>query len=172
MHALERLLTEEQRWSECIDVLYKRAAVQDDDQARRGILLHAAQLWLTKVEDVDKAAAAYEEVRAQAPDDALASEALETIYRDRGEFEKLTEVLLERVEHSESRAERIGLFQRVAAVYENDVGDPESAFIVLQAAFREDFSNETTAAELERLATETGKWERLAIRLLGASDGT
>ena len=41
------------------------------------------------------------------------------------------------------------------------MGDEESAFVVLQAAFKEDYANESTAKELERLATLAHKWEDL-----------
>src|SRR5262249_9157577 len=48
--------------------------------------------------------------------------------------------------------------QNVAATYEKELGDREGAFVVLQAAFKEDYSNDGTSRELERLATQTNKW--------------
>ena len=75
---------------------------------------------------------------------------------------ELNEILLERVEHTEEPDERIRLLQGVVAkVYEEELGDQESAFVVLQAAFREDYAHEDTARELERLATAAAKWEDL-----------
>ena len=40
-------------------------------------------------------------------------------------------------------------------------GDRDSAFVTLQAAFREDYSNDHVAKELERLATAADKWNEL-----------
>ena len=49
----------------------------------------------------------------------------------------------------------------MAEIYEQQLGDRESAFVTLQAAFREDYSNDHVAKELERLATATDKWNEL-----------
>jgi hypothetical protein len=51
--------------------------------------------------------------------------------------------------------------QHVAKIYENEIGDQESAFYVLQAAFKRDYSHDETANELERLATATNRWQEL-----------
>ena len=50
---------------------------------------------------------------------------------------------------------------QVAETYEQQLDDRESAFVTLQAAFREDYSNDHVAKELERLATAAGKWNEL-----------
>ena len=47
------------------------------------------------------------------------------------------------------------MLNQVAKIYENEIGDQESAFYVLQAAFKRDYSHDQTANELERLATAT-----------------
>src|SRR6185369_9392613 len=62
--ALETLFTREGRWEEAIDVLEKRALVLDDEVLRRETLLQAAATWEEKVEDLTRAAQAYERVRA------------------------------------------------------------------------------------------------------------
>ena len=49
----------------------------------------------------------------------------------------------------------------MAEIYEQQLDDRESAFVTLQAAFREDYSNDHVAKELERLATITDKWNEL-----------
>lgn len=159
--ALEALFTREARWEECIDVLEKRAAVLDDSQARLETLLSAANIWEEKVGDKAHAAQVYERVRIDNPGNPIASAQLETIYREQYNWERLTEVLLERVEHTPDAEGRIQLLQQVARIYEEEMGDQESAFVVLQAAFKEDYSHESTAKELERLATAAGKWQEL-----------
>ena len=58
-------------------------------------------------------------------------------------------------------AARIALLVQVAEIYEQQLGDRENAFVALQAAFREDYSNDHVAKELERLATTTGRWNEL-----------
>lgn len=159
--ALETLFTREARWEECIDVLEKRAAVLEDQRQQLDTLLQAGSIWEEKVGDKTSAAQVYERVRSVEPGNAIASTQLEGIYREQYNWEKLTEVLLERVEHTDKALDRIHMFQQVARIYEEELGDQESAFVVLQAAFKEDYSYESTGKELERLATAAGKWEEL-----------
>ncbi len=159
--ALEQLFTREGRWEECIDILEKRSLVLDEPRDRLDTLLQAASIWEEKVEDLDRAAEVYERVRGADPGDAIASTRLEAVYRAQYKWEQLNEILLERVEYTEDAEERIGILSAVAKVYEEELGNQEHAFVVLQAAFREDYAHEDTARELERLATAAGKWEEL-----------
>src|SRR5690606_10631042 len=54
MNALEQLFTREGRWEECIEVLERRALIQDEPGARLDTLLQAACIWEEKVLDLDK----------------------------------------------------------------------------------------------------------------------
>jgi tetratricopeptide (TPR) repeat protein len=161
LDALEKLFTREARWEECIDVLQKRALMLDNEQARVDTLLQAAAIWEEKVENLDEAAAIYARVHESDPTNERASERLEAIYRAKHDWGPLTEVLLARAELREDSQAKIDILGQVAKIYEEELNDPESAFVVLQAAFREDYAHERTARELERLAESTHKWEEL-----------
>jgi golgin subfamily B member 1 len=159
--ALEQLFTREGRWEEAIDVLEKRALVLDDDVARRDTMLQAASTWEEKVEDLTRAAAVYERVRASDPTNSVASDRLEAIYTQQYKWTELVEVLLERSEIVPDVEQQITILNRVAGIYESEIGDQESAFYVLQAAFKRDYAHDVTANELERLATATNRWQEL-----------
>ncbi|HEX2688314.1 MAG TPA: tetratricopeptide repeat protein, partial [Kofleriaceae bacterium] len=159
--ALEGLFTREGRWEEAIDVLEKRALVLDDEIQRRETLLQAASTWEEKVEDLTSAAAVYERVRASDPSNTIASDRLEAIYAQQYKWAELVEVLLERSELRPNVDEQIQILNRVARIYESEIGDQESAFYVLQAAFKRDYAHDQTAHELERLATATNRWQEL-----------
>ncbi|MBL0214683.1 MAG: tetratricopeptide repeat protein [Myxococcales bacterium] len=159
--ALEGLFTREGRWEEAIDVLEKRALVLDDEVQRRENLLQAASTWEEKVEDLTKAAQVYERVRASDPSNVTASDRLEAIYQQQYKWTELVEVLLERSELRPNVEEQIAILNRVGKIYESEIGDQESAFYVLQAAFKRDYAHEETARELERLATATNRWQEL-----------
>ena len=163
LNALEQLFTREARWEECIEVLQRKALVMEDETAQLDTLLQAGSIWEEKVEDLGQAAATYERVRATSPGNAVASERLEAIYRQQYQWEQLNEVLLARVEYTDDPHGQIEILQSVARVYEEELSDQESAFIVLQAAFKEDYAHESTSNELERLATATGKWQELLL---------
>jgi tetratricopeptide (TPR) repeat protein len=159
--ALEGLFTREGRWEETIEVLEKRALVLDDELQRRDTLLQAAATWEEKVEDLTRAAAVYERVRASDPSNALASDRLDAIYSQQYKWTELVEVLLERSELRPNVEEQIQILNRVARIYESEIGDQEAAFYVLQAAFKRDYAHDQTANELERLASATNRWQEL-----------
>jgi tetratricopeptide (TPR) repeat protein len=71
------------------------------------------------------------------------------------------ELLLERSESTTSVDEQIQLLHEAAAIYERELGDLDSAFFVVQAAFNANSKHEHTARELERLATATDRWQEI-----------
>jgi len=81
--------------------------------------------------------------------------------RPETEAAKKIKTLEHRVESSQIAIERIEILGQIAKIYEEELSDEESAFLVIQTAFREDFSHEETSRELERLATTLGRWDEL-----------
>jgi len=159
--ALEGLLTREERWQECIEVLERRASVLDDRSAQVDILLQAAQMWQDKVGNTDEATKVYERALEKDPRRIEASLALEPIYRERKTWDRLIELLLARVDRVDSASGRIEILQSVARIYEQELKEPDHAYVALQAAFKEDYQNEDSARDLERLAGATGRWNDL-----------
>ncbi len=154
--ALESLFERAGRREDSLDVLEKRALLVDDEDERRRVLLKAAAA-RHELGDSDRAAQLYERVRASDPSNLVASEQLAVIYRQQREWATLVEVLLERAE----LVDDVALLHEVARVYERELGDPESAFYVLQAAFNRDQRHEQTRKELVRLAAAANLWHEL-----------
>jgi tetratricopeptide (TPR) repeat protein len=159
--ALETLYTQEARWEECVEVLERRAAAlaAPDDQV--DVLMQVASTWVDKIGDTGAAASVYERILQIDPGNATASNEVEQLYRQRKDWDKLIELLLGRTDFVSDSKDRIALFTGIAETYEKHLGDQENAFVVLQEAFKEDFSNDFVAKELERLATVTNKWSEL-----------
>jgi tetratricopeptide (TPR) repeat protein len=159
--ALERLFMQEARWEEAVDILERRANALANPTERVDVLMQAASLWADKIGDGGSAASVYERVLQIDPSHQTASIELEALYRQRKSWVKLVDLLLARTEFAPDAAARIGLLVQVAEIYEQQLSDRDSAFVTLQAAFREDYSNDHVAKELERLATEADKWNEL-----------
>ncbi len=159
--ALERLFMQEARWEEAVDILERRAEALANPTERVDVLMQAASLWGDKIGDGGSAAEVYERVLAIDPSHATASLELEGLYRHRKSWVKLVDLLLARTEFAADAAGRITLLVQVAETYEQQLDDRDSAFVTLQAAFREDYSNDHVAKELERLATAADKWNEL-----------
>jgi tetratricopeptide (TPR) repeat protein len=161
LNALETLFTQEARWEECIQTLERKAKVLEDDRQKVDVLLQAAAVWEDKIGDRDNAGLVYERILQIDSVNMTASVQLEQVYRAQQAWDKLIELLLARVEFTTETAQRVATFQAVAEIYEKEVGDQEGAFVVLQAAFRENYADIAVSSELERLATASNKWTEL-----------
>jgi tetratricopeptide (TPR) repeat protein len=169
--ALEALFTQEARWEECVEVLERRATALASPEEKVDVLMQAASIWFDKVGDGGAATDAYERVLQIDPSNLQASIQLEELYRQRKVWPRLVELLLGRIEYVDGPAERIKLLIAIAAIYEEQLDDRDSAFVTLQAAFREDYSNDHVAKELDRLATATGKWNELLTEYTQVAQG-
>ncbi|HVV52461.1 MAG TPA: tetratricopeptide repeat protein, partial [Polyangia bacterium] len=159
--ALERLFMQEARWEEAVDILERRVEALANPTERVDVLMQAASLWADKIGDGGSAAQVYERVLQIDPGHQTASLELEQLYRQRKSWVKLVDLLLARTEFAADAAARIALLIQVAEIYEQQLNDRDSAFVTLQAAFREDYSNDQVALELQRLATAADKWNEL-----------
>ena len=159
--ALERLFMQEARWEDSVEILERRAKALASPNDRVDVLMQTASLWADKIGDGGSAAEVYERVLQIDPGHQLASVELEQLYRQRKSWVKLVDLLLARTEFSPDAATRIALLVAVSETYEQQLDDRDSAFVTLQAAFREDYSNDHVAKELERLATAADKWNEL-----------
>jgi len=159
--ALEKLFMQEARWEDAVDVLERRAQALASPSEQIDVLMQAASLWADKIGDGGSAAGVYERILHLDASHQAASQELEQLYRQRKSWVKLIDLLLARTEFVGETAARIALLVQVAETYEQQLDDRESAFVTLQAAFREDYSNDHVAKQLERLATSTGRWNEL-----------
>ena len=159
--ALEKLFMQEARWEDAVDILERRAQALANPSEQVDVLMQAAALWVDKIGDGGSAAGVYERVLQLDAGNQAASTELEQLYRQRKSWVKLIDLLLARTEFVAEVAPRINLLVQVAETYEQQLDDRESAFVTLQAAFREDYSNDHVAKQLERLATSTGRWNEL-----------
>ena len=156
--ALEELYTQEARWPEAVSVLEKKSSALEDPEAKIDVLMQIASIWEEQLEDKLQASGAYMEILETDPAHLAASEALEAIYRETEDWASLAELLITRAEVLEDRDAKVETLQAAAKVLEENLEDQDTAFALLQAAFNEDYTNETTARELERLATQANKW--------------
>jgi len=156
--SLEQLYTQEGRWNEAIQALERKSRAVEDTESRIDVLMQIASIWQDKLDDRVQGSAAYLEVLELDPSNLGAGQALEDIYRETEDWAALAELLISRAEIIEDKPQKVETLQGAAKVFEEHLGDLDSAFAVLQAAFNVDYGNERTSRELERLATQAGKW--------------
>lgn len=158
MDSLERIHRAENEWVDAIEVMEQRNLALDDPQQKIGVLLAIAASWSEHANDADRGTSAYERILELDPLHDVAFEQLEQLHRDAGRWEPLVEVYLNRVDNSEDLEEQIDLYRRVAETNEKHLGDLPQALAALMLAWEQDFTNDDTANELERVAALAGDW--------------
>ena len=163
--ALETLFTQEGRWEECVDVLERRArgAGQPRGPGRRP---HAGGQHLGRQDRRRRRGG--RGLRAHPghrPGQHDASTELEQLYRQRKSWMKLVELLLSRTEFLPTPRSASSCCVQIAEIYEQQLGDRDSAFVTLQAAFREDYSNDHVAKRAGAAGHRGRQVERAARRL-------
>ncbi|MFH2010897.1 MAG: tetratricopeptide repeat protein [bacterium] len=104
----------------------------------------------------------------QNPEDEDARENVERLVKiaeENGEWERVVDVYLMRLELTEETAARVTLLKEVARIYEQEIGDLGKAFSAAIAAGQEDPGNEAIANEMERYAEATEQWSDLVAAL-------
>ena len=91
--------------------------------------------------------------------DLEAGHVLASIYEDGARWSDLVEHLLECIDRGYPR--RAELYDRVAQIYEKELGRPETAWLVLLDAFAETRDDSRFGEALGRLAVKTDRFERL-----------
>jgi tetratricopeptide (TPR) repeat protein len=161
LDALEAIHTGQQQWEDCIKVKDQRVSALDDVADKIQVLLDSARMWEGQLEQRDGATDPYRRILELDPLHEFAFEQLETLHREQERFEQLVDMYVARVEATEQVGPRVNLLRRVATVYEKDMGDKNQAFDALQLAWTQDFTNEDTARDLERITGLTQRWNEL-----------
>lgn len=154
LDALEALLAAQGRWSECIDLLEKRAALADGKRDKIRALLHLATMANERLDDEDQAVEAYQRVLQLDANNAEAARGLEAILAAGKKWEDLVAVLLEK--------DDLAALEQVAQIYEQRIGDARAAFLVWLTVLRRDETPVLLVEHLDRLAPRADAWAELA----------
>jgi tetratricopeptide (TPR) repeat protein len=174
--ALDRLYEASERWADLLDIMdvERRLAADEDEQNR--IDFRAASVMEQAIGDVPRAIEVYRVILARSPHfepalaalDALvggeygaqAGAALETLYREWGEWEAIVALMERRLEQVKAPAKRHQILRDIAELEEKQLERPQRAFKALARAFAE--RPEEFLPDLARLADEQQLWGELA----------
>ncbi|MEM1029422.1 MAG: tetratricopeptide repeat protein [Myxococcota bacterium] len=176
---LDVLYERGENWPELLTVLQQEADLAATPEASISFQYRIAELYDQKLDDVERAIELYRDVLTQMSDheptltalDTLmkgdrapleAARVLEPIYDALSAWPKLIEVLEVQAAATEDPYQKVDLLARIAGLYEEMVGDPQSAFDVWARAAAADMTNDTTLAQFERLASVVERWSDLA----------
>jgi len=98
--------------------------------------------------------------------DFEAMDALEAIYRSEEKWTDVIDVKMQRADALEEPAAKIEELRAIAALWREQVGDPDGARTAYEKILETDPTHDEAFAELEKLHTGAGRWEPLIELLL------
>ncbi|MDB5216888.1 MAG: domain protein putative component of TonB system, partial [Myxococcaceae bacterium] len=178
--ALERLYTASARWGDLVALHERELTATGTTRERRAALRHAlGRVHEKELGEIDRAfdeyaealreegaheatIASLERLMTQKATAGRAAEMLEQVYLSRLDWRKVMGAIEARLEGSEDPEERRTLLRRLAKLHEEQEENYNAALEVTAKLLAEDATDETTWAELERLARVANAEDRLA----------
>jgi tetratricopeptide (TPR) repeat protein len=152
-------------WTELVALL-REVADGADPALARTLWLLIAEMEFRQVGSIERAVAAYERVLEQNPADAEALEAIEQTYRAAGRWQDVLSVYRRRLDLVSDPDARDEIQAAIAEVYEEKLGDPETAVKTWRDVLDVDPANRRALESLDRLFTRLGRWSDLSDNLL------
>ncbi|MBX3249736.1 MAG: tetratricopeptide repeat protein [Myxococcales bacterium] len=171
--ALERIHLAANAPAAVADDLRLQIRLELDDEARRGLLVRLATL-LEELGQVEAAVGVHRQRLELDPDDLEAMLALERLYEQTADWQRLIGVLQSREQVVSDEAEQRAVALRIGQVYEEELGDSDSAIVAFNDALSRFGGDEATLGALARLYEKTEKYDDLLEILemkLGQVDG-
>jgi tetratricopeptide (TPR) repeat protein len=144
-----------------ISILERRA------ESRRGrekaeALLKLAEVYEDHAEDMAEAARRFEAVLAIDPHNLEAHKGLDRVFSRTSQYRELLENLERQVAIAATPRQKINLYERIAALYDEEFLDHERAAESLESMLGLDGANDHALTTLPRHYRAMGEWEKLA----------
>ena len=128
---------------------------------RRGLSLRAGSIW-EAAGAADRAEARYQLLLVYDRDDSDALEALERLYRVRGDAARLADVLTRRASIEIDAGAKNALYAESAQLAERALADPDAAIELWRKVLELDDADAPALAALARLLEQRSRWPELA----------
>lgn len=133
-------------------------------EARRGIekaeaLAKVAEVYEDHLNDLAEATRRFEGVLAIDPANLTALKGLDRIFNRTGKYRELLEVLHRQIEVAATPRQKINLYERVAALHDEEFLDHAHAASALEAILQIDGANDSALSGLARHYRALDKWE-------------
>jgi tetratricopeptide (TPR) repeat protein len=180
LRSLDRLYRAAGHWAELVAILRREEGVAESEEEALGFRFDRGQVLQSELSDPAGAIEAYREILEVEPQHAATRSSLELlfaegsmrrevaailepIYQAAEEWEKLVQLLENKLDLHEVPGEKLEVIHRIAEILEARLGRPEEAFRWLGRGLLLVSEDERTAEELDRLAAMMMQgWENLA----------
>ncbi len=159
--ALERIFAAMPDWRELVAVLERRADVASEPSEMVRCRSEVAEIWATKLHDVERAIDAYFDALSVKADDLPAMVAVEPLLASIEDWSRWLEVTERRLALLTGTGERVELLLARARVQERSADDVFSAIGSLESVLSLDAGHDLAFTSLERIFTEQERFEEL-----------
>jgi tetratricopeptide (TPR) repeat protein len=159
--ALGKLHYRAQNWQGLLEVCEAEAAASEDPRQKAGRIYKAAETLEERLGRVDEAIARYNECLQLSPGFLPAQKALIRLYERLGRWPQLIEMYEQDLLQTADREQQVGTLNKIAALYEDRVGDLERAIDCLRRVLDLSPDHLPTMRNLGRLYERSGKWTEL-----------
>lgn len=162
---VERAAHQTGRWDDVVAAYRaaeQRADAEGDSASGNALRLRLGRILVDEVGRIDDALAEYRAVYEAEPENAVALEALEKLYRQTERWKDLLEVYAKKRELAYDTETRKPILYEIARLYEGQLGDPASAIGTYQAVLEDDPADGVALEALDRLYRDTQSWEAYA----------
>lgn len=147
--------------SRTVKLLEKRLDVLSGEE-RLKVLCKLAETYEDKLDNLEEAIGHYESVLAQDAQVLDALKGLDRIYSKLGRFQPLLDNLREQIALAATPRQRIALWERVAAIYDEEFLDHAGAADAWEKVLEIDDAHESALVELVRHYRTLDRWEEVA----------
>ncbi len=153
LRALGQLYGQDGRWEALVRMYRAEAELSTAPEHTAGLVQRIGELYEQKVGDTEQAITAYREVLGLVPSHFLALRALARIYRARGEWERLIEILRAEAVNRTDPTERANALFQAASIWEDQLHDADHAIAGYQEVLQVAPTHATALQQLDRLLT-------------------
>lgn len=164
LDALSSLYRNAEAWDELVQLLLSRADATTNVSKKRDFKAEAAAIAHGKLDDVALAERVFAEVLAEDPTHPVAVAALEGIYADAGNLDKLLELLEQKAKDLRGSARAEALCE-LAELYEDDESALDRAVEHFQSAIAADDKHLSAYKGLARVYAKRGQHKELLLTL-------
>ncbi len=162
LRALGRLYARTGRWTELVAMCRAEAEASPSTESAAALLFRVGEVLEQRLGQDREAVAAYREVITLSPAHVGALRALARLYRARGDWEDLVEVLRAEAAIRTAPERKVALLCEVAEIWESRLADLDRAVEVHEEILRIAPGFETSLRALDRMLAEKGRWADLA----------
>jgi len=161
VQALKRLYYGQHRWRDLIRTLEAEAQLATDPALKASSLYRAARINAEHLGNRDEAIRLLEQARSLQPGDPLTLGELARHYEAGQQLQALVETLEALTEATDDAAERLTYTQRIARLYEEELGDVDQAIAWHERAVQLDPTSLSSLQALSLLYRVRGAWPKL-----------